>query len=93
MSAAARPRGWWRPDPRASLLAIIDRWQVNPNRPKGLCVFEPSCSHYAREALLTRSLPVSLALVVWRILRCNPFSRGGADPVPPPRVLRKASVR
>lgn len=46
-----------------------------------VCRFEPSCAVYAREAL--RVLPPHLAVIkiVWRVLRCNPFSKGGFDPV------------
>jgi putative membrane protein insertion efficiency factor len=46
-----------------------------------VCKFEPSCSRYAREAV--RKLPFYMAVVkiAWRVLRCNPFSKGGFDPV------------
>lgn len=46
------------------------------------CRFEPSCSHYAAAALAHHRLPRALALTVWRLLRCQPFSAGGSDPVP-----------
>ncbi len=45
------------------------------------CRFYPSCSHYALEALETFSLPKALLKIIWRVLRCNPFSAGGYDPV------------
>ena len=45
------------------------------------CRFYPSCSEYAKEALERFGFFQGLALAVWRILRCNPFSRGGYDPV------------
>jgi putative membrane protein insertion efficiency factor len=48
----------------------------------GQCRFSPSCSAYAEEAIRTRGALVGLALAVWRVLRCNPFGRGGLDPVP-----------
>ena len=47
-----------------------------------VCRFEPSCSHYAEEAIGRWGFWRGLALTAWRILRCNPFSRGGLDPVP-----------
>ena len=53
------------------------------------CRFTPTCSAYAIEAFQKRGFFVGLALTVWRILRCNPFSRGGYDPVPE----KKARVR
>jgi putative membrane protein insertion efficiency factor len=44
--------------------------------------FEPACSAYAREALLRHGACKGGLLACWRILRCNPFGRGGDDPVP-----------
>ncbi len=49
------------------------------------CRFEPSCSHYAIEALHTHGALAGLALSSRRILRCNPWHPGGYDPVPPLR--------
>ena len=47
------------------------------------CRFTPTCSAYAIEALMTHGLLKGGALTVWRLLRCNPWSAGGYDPVPP----------
>jgi len=47
------------------------------------CRYAPTCSQYAVEALRTHGAIKGSALAGWRILRCNPFSRGGFDPVPP----------
>jgi putative membrane protein insertion efficiency factor len=47
------------------------------------CRFEPSCSHYAIEALRRHGAMRGSLLAAWRVLRCNPFSAGGYDPVPP----------
>ncbi len=46
------------------------------------CRFTPTCSAYAIEAFEKRGFFVGFILTVWRILRCNPFSKGGYDPVP-----------
>lgn len=46
------------------------------------CRFEPTCSVYFVEALERRGLLRGMALGAWRLLRCQPFSRGGRDPVP-----------
>jgi putative membrane protein insertion efficiency factor len=46
-----------------------------------VCKFEPSCSNYAREAVKTLPLHLAVIKIIWRVLRCNPFSRGGFDPV------------
>lgn len=47
-----------------------------------ICIFEPSCSRYAVEALEKHGLFRGLYLASYRIIRCNPFSKGGYDPVP-----------
>ena len=46
------------------------------------CRFTPTCSSYAIEAFQKRGFFIGTILTVWRILRCNPFSKGGYDPVP-----------
>jgi putative membrane protein insertion efficiency factor len=46
------------------------------------CKFTPSCSDYAIGALRRHGLVRGVALAGWRILRCNPFTAGGYDPVP-----------
>ena len=54
---------------------------ISPLKPPS-CRFTPTCSAYAIEAFRKRGFFVGLILTVSRILRCNPFSRGGYDPVP-----------
>ena len=49
------------------------------------CRFEPSCSHYAIEALHTHGALRGSAMAARRVLRCNPWHEGGYDPVPPPK--------
>jgi putative membrane protein insertion efficiency factor len=46
-----------------------------------VCKFEPSCAVYAREAVRVLPLHVAAVKIIWRVLRCNPFSMGGFDPV------------
>ena len=46
------------------------------------CRFHPSCSDYAVEALANHGALRGGALAAWRILRCNPWSAAGEDPVP-----------
>jgi hypothetical protein len=50
------------------------------------CKFYPSCSVYAVEAIRVHGAGRGLLLAGWRLLRCNPFSDGGLDPVPPKRA-------
>ena len=45
------------------------------------CKYHPSCSQYAIDAVKTRGLLRGAVLAGWRLLRCNPWSRGGFDPV------------
>jgi len=49
----------------------------------GHCKYAPTCSHYALEALREHGAIRGAWLSAWRVLRCNPFSGGGTDPVPP----------
>ena len=46
------------------------------------CRFTPTCSEYARQALLKYGPIKGLLLALWRILRCNPWGGSGYDPVP-----------
>ena len=46
------------------------------------CKYEPTCSLYAREAIQRYGSPRGFALTAGRLLRCNPWARGGLDPVP-----------
>jgi putative membrane protein insertion efficiency factor len=46
------------------------------------CRFFPSCSHYAIQAFEKHGLLRGTHLAAWRLLRCQPFGRGGYDPVP-----------
>ena len=49
---------------------------------KPSCRFTPSCSQYAIDAVREWGVLFGISLAIWRILRCNPFSAGGYDPVP-----------
>ena len=54
---------------------------VSPMLPPS-CRFQPTCSEYGYEAVAKYGIIRGGRLAVWRILRCNPFGRGGYDPVP-----------
>jgi len=60
------------------------QWLAGPNAG---CRFQPGCSAYAREALLTHGLLRGSWLAARRLARCQPFHPGGADPVPPGRFV------
>ncbi len=70
--------------PRLPLLALIRLYQklVSPALPAGTCRFTPTCSHYSYQAIAKHGALKGLGLSIWRVLRCQPFSRGGYDPVP-----------
>lgn len=53
------------------------------------CIFTPTCSEYAMEAIQKRGIFMGIILSVWRILRCNPFNKGGFDPVPDSNRVKK----
>lgn len=46
------------------------------------CKYIPTCSQYGIEAIEKYGAIKGLGLTIWRVLRCNPFSKGGFDPVP-----------
>lgn len=56
---------------------------------KPKCKYYPTCSQYAVEAIETHGALKGFFLSLWRVLRCNPFSRGGFDPVPEKNEKRK----
>ena len=62
-------------------LVRLYRKLISPLKPP-CCRFTPTCSEYAIEAYRLRGFIVGTILTVWRILRCNPFCKGGYDPVP-----------
>ena len=86
---AARPRVGGLA--RMLLLPIVAyRQWISPALP-ARCRFYPSCSAYAIEAISTHGVLRGLGLATWRLLRCQPFNRGGYDPVPPRRANGKRS--
>jgi putative membrane protein insertion efficiency factor len=60
---------------------------ISPAIPRR-CKYEPTCSRYAVEAIRAYGLWRGLVLAAWRLLRCNPWSLGGYDPVEAQRVFR-----
>ena len=56
-----------------------------------VCKYEPTCSRYAEEAIRRHGPLRGPAMAAWRLLRCNPWSRGGYDPVPQRRRRGAAS--
>ena len=73
------------------VLAPIRAYQrfISPGLPRR-CKYHPSCSAYAVQAIETYGILRGSVLAVWRLLRCNPFSLGGYDPVTAQRLFRSA---
>ena len=65
-----------------ALLKFYKR-EISPLLPNA-CKYTPTCSEYAMEAIEVHGAFKGSLLAAWRLLRCNPFSRGGYDPVPKP---------
>jgi putative membrane protein insertion efficiency factor len=69
--------------PRRMLAALVRAYQLFFSAWVGnVCRYAPSCSHYALQALNRHGALGGTALASWRLLRCNPWSPGGDDPVP-----------
>lgn len=66
--------------PFLALIWLYQRW-VSPLFPN-TCRYHPSCSQYTYEAIEKYGLLKGFRLGAWRILRCNPYSKGGFDYVP-----------
>ena len=79
-----RSIGWTAGAPvRGALIALIKVYRaVLSPLMGGNCRFYPSCSHYAEDAIRLRGAIRGTGLAVWRVLRCNPFGRGGVEHVP-----------
>lgn len=60
------------------------RKYLSPLKGTSTCRFTPTCSAYALEAVRQWGIIIGTILTAWRILRCNPFGKGGYDPVPTP---------
>ena len=75
------------------LLTLIGAYQrlVSPALPRR-CRYEPTCSAYATQSIRRFGPVRGLLLAGWRLLRCNPFSHGGFDPVPDRFTLRVGPV-
>lgn len=71
--------------PKKAFILLIKGYRkfISPQKSRPSCIFYPTCSEYAIEALEKRGFFMGTALTVWRLLRCNPFNNhGGYDPVP-----------
>ena len=73
---------------RSAAIAPIRFYQrfVSPGLPRR-CKYEPTCSAYAAQSIREFGILRGFVLAAWRLLRCNPWSHGGFDPVAEQRVF------
>jgi uncharacterized protein len=78
---------------KRALLATIRLYQrrISPAFPRR-CRYEPSCSSYTVESIDRFGVLRGSLLAAWRLLRCNPFSHGGFDPVPERFTLKVGPI-
>jgi putative membrane protein insertion efficiency factor len=69
-------------------LRVYQRW-ISPLKPP-MCRFAPTCSQYAVEAIEIHGILRGSGYALYRILRCQPFCKGGFDPVPGSHAARKS---
>ena len=69
---------------REAFLAPVKLYRkyLSPLKPTPTCRFTPTCSQYAIDAVREWGIVVGTVLTLFRIVRCNPFAKGGDDPVP-----------
>lgn len=65
----------------ARLLILLYKRTLSPFIGRS-CRYTPTCSMYAYDAITRYGLLIGGIMGLWRVLRCNPFSKGGYDPVP-----------
>jgi putative membrane protein insertion efficiency factor len=75
---------------RAVVTAPIRAYQrfVSPALPRR-CKYHPTCSEYAVQAIRSYGILRGVVLAGWRVLRCNPWSHGGLDPVQAQTIFRR----
>ena len=73
------------------LLAMLRFYKrsISPLLPNA-CRFTPTCSEYAMEAIQKHGALKGTGLAIWRVLRCNPFCKGGYEPVPEPKIHKES---
>ena len=79
---------------KSFLIYIISLYQKYISPYKGTkCPYFPSCSNYGIEAIKEHGAIKGFFMAFWRVLRCNPFSKGGFDPVPENRKMKDVKVK
>ncbi len=74
---------------RKLMIKLIDAYKKKTAHSNPTCRYHPSCSSYSRQAFEKHNFFYASILSVWRILRCNPLSKGGYNPVPKTKKERE----
>lgn len=69
-------------------IKLIKKYQESTRNHKKRCKYVPSCSNYALDCYKEYNFFIASILTFWRILRCNPLSNGGYDPIPKYKVKK-----
>jgi putative membrane protein insertion efficiency factor len=78
---------------RMALLPLrVYQRAISPALPRR-CKYDPTCSAYAVQAIESYGILRGAVLAGWRVLRCNPFSRGGYDPVSAQTLFKRPMPR
>ena len=80
-------RGWRVLRGVVAMPIVVYQRVISPGLPRR-CRYEPTCSRYAVQAIGEYGILRGLVLAAWRLLRCNPWSPGGYDPVGAQRVFK-----
>ena len=67
---------------RKLAIKLIEKYQASTKNSSKRCRYVPTCSEYAKECYKKFNFFKASFLTAYRLLRCNPFSKGGFDPVP-----------
>ena len=70
----------FKPFIKAGLMRLIVLYQRRLSR--HTCLYSPTCSEYTLQAINNRGVILGVFAGLWRIMRCNPLSKGGYDPAP-----------
>jgi len=78
---------------RKWMIKLIKLYQRSTSGRAPTCKYRPTCSQYAVDAYKNYNFFYATLLSLWRILRCNPFSKGGYDPIPKHKKELKIQLR
>ncbi|MDD3129423.1 MAG: membrane protein insertion efficiency factor YidD [Candidatus Izemoplasmatales bacterium] len=67
---------------KSKIIKLIKNYQTATRAKNPTCKYHPTCSNYAIDAYKNYNVFKASLLTLWRVIRCNPFSNGGYDPIP-----------